>query len=111
MEPCLGQSLRPVNLEIFSFAGLCNIPGKMIDYKQKYIESSAEVKTLTKQLAEAQKTMDKQTKKLEKATKTRKPREETFRNQRIGEIIRELKQNQPELTTSADDGSQSPIRH
>jgi hypothetical protein len=29
---------------------------------------------LTKQLAEAQKTMDKQTKKLEKAAKTRKPR-------------------------------------
>jgi hypothetical protein len=38
--------------------------------------------------------MDKQTKKLEKATKTRKPRERDLRNQRIGEIIRELKQNQ-----------------
>jgi DNA gyrase/topoisomerase IV subunit A len=70
----------------------------MIDYKQKYIESSAEVKALTKQLQEVQKIVDKQTKKLDKAVKTRKPREATFRNKRIGEIIRELKQNQPELT-------------
>jgi hypothetical protein len=42
MEPCLGTNPQAINLEICFFA-VCNIPGKMIDYKQKYIESSAEV--------------------------------------------------------------------
>jgi hypothetical protein len=70
----------------------------MIDYKQKYIESSAEVNDQ----AAGGSTEDhgQADEKLEGDQDTEAARRP---NQRIGEIIRELKQNQPSSQPSADD--------
>lgn len=90
---------RRVSLEIFSFAGMCNIPATMTtDYKEKYIASRDENRALAKEAKELRKTVDKQTKQLEKSTKTRKPREASFRNEMIGKIIRQLKEERSELS-------------
>jgi hypothetical protein len=70
----------------------------MTDYKEKYIASRDENRLLTKEVKEMRKTLDKQTKQLEKSTKTRKPREASFRNEMIGKIIRQLKVERPELS-------------
>lgn len=68
------------------------------DYKDKYIASRDENRAISKELKELRKTVEKQTRQLEKSTKTRKPREASFRNEIIGKIIRQLKAERVELT-------------